>query len=136
MKPGIYKNLPAAEYHAIKAVSATALKSLTPTPAHGRFKLDNQKETEAFAIGEALHVAVLEPDRWLKEWTKSPVFDNRTNAGKADREAFEAKCAAEGMRVLDSTDYIRVADMAGKVRSHPEARRLLDAATDTELSLV
>lgn len=58
--------MPAADYHALPHASSHRLHVFrTYTPAHARYEMDHPTpQTPAMAIGEAVHVAVLEPARF------------------------------------------------------------------------
>ncbi|WP_175404834.1 PD-(D/E)XK nuclease-like domain-containing protein, partial [Endozoicomonas atrinae] len=66
MKPGIYDNLPEMDYHGGAGLSASTLVEMGRSPAHCKAKLDGlrEKRTRALDLGQALHCAVLEPERF------------------------------------------------------------------------
>lgn len=60
--PGIYPDTEMSEYLAWDAASSGGLSALARSPAHYVASIAHPAESEAFAIGEAIHCAVLEPD--------------------------------------------------------------------------
>lgn len=64
--PGIFPDLPAADYHAHPAVSSSTLKHYLkfPTPAHVLHAIENPKEQgDALLRGNVTHTLLLEPHR-------------------------------------------------------------------------
>lgn len=70
--PGIYDNVPAADYHAWNAVSSGTLKRMAHTsPAHvwSYFNAKKKPPTADMRFGTAVHAAILEPDLWASAVT-------------------------------------------------------------------
>lgn len=76
-------------YHSSFGLSSTDLKC--KTPAHYRHKeMVGSKQTEALKFGSAYHCAVLEPDRYEKDYVVLPENINlKTNAGKGKKAELE-----------------------------------------------
>lgn len=73
----IYENLPADDYFAIDAASNSGLKLVRRSPAH--FKYREEKEpTPAMAMGTAIHMALLEPERFDKHYVVAECEDKRS----------------------------------------------------------
>jgi hypothetical protein len=97
MTPGIYENLSNEEYHSAPGLSNSALKTFLVSPLHYWHEKRNpamecaicqaprsahptvtcryfagQAETPALRLGSALHVAVLEPDKFLDRYAPRP----------------------------------------------------------------
>ncbi len=63
-KPGVYPDVPEAEYHAWEAFSQSAAKELLRSPAHFRQRqARGYSVSDAMALGTAVHGYVLEPER-------------------------------------------------------------------------
>jgi exodeoxyribonuclease VIII len=76
------------------------------------------------AIGSAVHTHVLELDQWDARYVTAPEgINRRTNAGKAEWEAFEV--ASTGRTVLAKADAELVMRMGHSVFAHPAAAMLL-----------
>lgn len=77
---GVHPSIPNDDYHSGPGVSKSGLWSIhTKSPAH--FKFAPREEKNHFAIGEAGHIAVLEPDTFEARVMKGPA-DRRGNAWK------------------------------------------------------
>ena len=71
----IVPDLPAEEYHADKRTGSTTTKMHADenmTPADIKLKLENNKETDAMALGTAIHVAILEPEKYDSMYLEQP----------------------------------------------------------------
>jgi hypothetical protein len=125
MKPGIYPNLPDADYHASEGISNSGLTIIREfSPAHYRARLNEpREETPALTVGKCIHRAVLEPTRFAAEFAVAPKFDMRTNVGKAACAEWIAAHPDVTPVDQDSMDrYLRIRDA---VYADPDANRLL-----------
>ena len=92
MKPGIYYDMDRSDYEKIDAVNYSTLKHFNKSPAHVKEEMMHPKEpTRAMEIGNAIHLSILEPDRFKKEYIVTPNFDRRTKEGKEKWIKFEAE---------------------------------------------
>jgi hypothetical protein len=120
--------IPIEEYHAAESISHSKLEVFRQRPAlfKKRFidKSVERESTAAFAIGSALHCAVLEPMNYASRYATRPEgIDRRTSAGKV---AFSAFCAEnEGKTILDSDEFELVRNMALAINANPNASSLL-----------
>lgn len=122
-----------AEYHA--APGANGSTFLHDTPAQMKHEAMQPPEINyAFALGDAVHIAVLEPDRFDKERGVEEFFQYSPTKGldsKAAREAFEA----DPSKPLVTPELISKARyMRDAILRHRLAKKLLSAKADTELS--
>lgn len=76
----IESRMPRADYDAIKATSITRLKELRRSPLHYRHAIDHPKESPSLTLGIATHVAVLEPERFTKDFA---IWDRKLDTGRA-----------------------------------------------------
>ena len=84
LEPGIYDDIPWERYFAIDALDNTLLMEYAKSAATGReMELNPRPMSSAFVIGQALHAAILEPERFKQEYVVPPKINRRTNAGKA-----------------------------------------------------
>lgn len=115
---GIHYGVPMAEYLAWDAVNQSSLKTIIDSPAHCYHAMtEDRAVSEALMAGQALHVAVLEPDRFALEyveWTKV--------AGKGDA-AFAKDQAATPLSLYRSDWGIPA--MVKALRDDPHASALL-----------
>ena len=135
-EPGIYHDLDQDEYHAdTETLSASGAKVLLghrpPSP-----------DSDALLFGRLVHTVILEPHKLdtyavlnadvIGLTVKGEPSDN-PRATKAWKEAvFAAK--RDGLTVIDGPMLAKAQAMAAAVQNHPEAGRLLAAATATEVS--
>lgn len=129
MKPGIYPDLPDADYRAVDAVSCSTLKRFAEAPAKA---LVAPPETDAMRAGRLLHSAVLEA------WS----FDTRYQRTALDRcgtkawQKEEAAALSAGRTLLKDAEYDRLAAVRDAVHAHPVARELLAPGLTTETAVI
>lgn len=76
MKPGIYEDLPAEEYHASDAVSRSGLTQIERSIDHYREYVANGiGDSKALRTGTAIHTAILEPERFQHEYIDAQIPD-------------------------------------------------------------
>ncbi len=124
-------DMPAADYHAAEALSASGAKKLLRSPAHYRLARTQQSEpTDAMRFGTAVHTLVLEPHR-SDEIVVMPAFNSRSAAGKSERDEWLARHA--GCQAFDAATYDRVRRCADAVLAHPAAVELLAGRREVSL---
>jgi exodeoxyribonuclease VIII len=115
MTPGIHLNLSNEDYHVGPGISKTGLWTIaTKTPAHYRF--GERKDTAAFDLGTAAHLALLEPHEFEGQVVSGPE-DRRGNKWKDA----ELQVAAQGGILLTAGDY----DKALRIRDSGERNATL-----------
>lgn len=133
---GVFPHMPAAEYHAVKALSAGGAWTLaTECPAlywhrspfnPATAPSENGKKMD---IGTALHLAALEPHRLAERTVLVDADDWRTKDARERRDAaYEA-----GLRPLLTKDAELVDRLAGALLRNKHAAELLEGAR-TEVS--
>lgn len=131
----IQSRMPREEYDAIQSISITRLKELRRSPQHFQHALEHPRESEAMTVGIATHVAVLEPERFLKEFA---IWDRKTDTGRnAPRngkwwEAFQLE--HKGQTILTEDEGIVALEIAKAVRFDAIANKYLSVG-DPEASL-
>lgn len=134
-EPGVYPGVPAELYHGWEAGRTSQLKLFERSPAHARYAILHQAEATTYMnVGQALHVATLEPEKFREEFVVAPHVDRRTNVGKATWAEFQM--ASAGKTVLSGKEHDLAANMSAAVYRHPFAQELLQNVTHSELSLV
>lgn len=144
--PGVYPDTPMDEYLRWWAASSSVLTALLRSPAHARVEMertpDEEDGTRATNMGTALHVAVLEPERFEEEYALEPDITggefseyNRPRATKTYKEQVAAM-EAHGLTVLTTEDMRVVESVTEAVRSHESAHVLLDGPGPAEASIV
>lgn len=127
----------ASIYHARPELSHSQLKDFSRSPwdfyMRHRYPLRPLRSlsTPSQTIGEILHCAVLEPQRFLQAYSAGPDVSRITKEWKvADQEAKE-----DGRILLKGAEWRQVTECAESVRSHPVARKILeDQSLSTEVS--
>src|SRR4029434_9609728 len=100
MKPGLYTNVSRATYENWDAARHSLLRHFRKTPLHALEELRHPKKPTAdMEFGTALHMAILEPARFAKEYVVTPSVktesgewkrvDRRTTLGKRAWNEFE-----------------------------------------------
>ena len=110
------------------AVSASGLRDLARTPLHHWFNNRRPNRvpdppTDAQKLGTAVHMAVLEPERFSATYTIAPKVDRRRKAGKAKWNEFVESSA--GKEPMKAEEYAKVCGISKAVAAHPVSRKLL-----------
>ena len=133
--PGIHTGISFEDYCHIEALNHSTLKLWERTPAHARYDMTHPQETTtALRMGDACHVAILEPKRFKKEYARSPKFDMRTNKGKAAAAAWGSEYP--DYAALLPAEYDSACGMRDSVWAHPLASEMLKGKGQTELTVV
>lgn len=133
-KPQYIPKMRMSEYHA--APGANGSTFLKPTPRHMKAEAMTPPEVNyAFALGDALHIATLEPERFDLEHGEEEFFQYVPNGKglgtKAAREAF----AADPSKPVVTPELISKARyMRDAIFENHLARQLLSPPADKELS--
>ena len=93
MQPGVYAGIPNDVYHGGPGISNSGLSLIARSPAHyWAAYMDPSRQrrqaTPAMEFGTAVHTAILEPDRFMRDYVVPPYFNLRTNAGKDSAAAW------------------------------------------------
>jgi hypothetical protein len=132
----LHHDVPEASYHAATdSLSASGAKVLLG-------KRPPSPDSEALAFGRLVHIILLEPHRLDEYVDLDPdVIGVKMDGSKADNprntkawkdEVFKAE--QSGLTIIDSGTLAHAQAVADAVREHPEAARLLVAATGHEVS--
>lgn len=126
--PGKIIGEPIAVYHARDAISHSKLEVFRKRPELFRrtyiTKTVQRETTKAHTIGQALHSAVLEPEKFTSQFAISTYADFRTKAAQAWREEQEAN----GFTTLTADDAALVEAMRSAVLAHPLAAKLIESS--------
>lgn len=120
--PGIYPDMSNEDYHSGPGLSKSGMDLLAKSPYLFRYR-PKPEPSNALLIGSAFHAATLEPHTYADWFAVAPEINARTNAGKAELEAFRQ--ANAGKSILAAEDAKKVAAMAQAARCHPVAAQLL-----------
>lgn len=135
LQDGIHKGLSRSEYEKVQAVNQSVLKLFRKTPAHAReAMLHPPKPTEAMNFGNALHCAILELERFKREYVIPPQIDRRTKAGKEEWAAFED--AHRGKEIIAQEDYDTIQAMTASCNDDEVISQLLSGKGSNEVAVV
>lgn len=132
---GIASRMPYREYSTWRGRSITRLKELKRSPKHYRHRLANPKETPSMKLGTAAHTAVLEPERFSRDYA---IWAERTESGNLRPrngkfwEAFEERNS--GKSIITIHEYEDTLAIQAAVRNDPVAMRYLESG-DPEVSM-
>lgn len=123
---GVYLGMSRADYDAIDAVNWSWLKHMKRSALHfATAKTEAEKDTDALRQGRAVHVATLEPDRFVggaaPEWI---VWEGGKRNSNAWRD-FEADAKSKGLEILTAEQYQDVMGMVTAVHGHKKAKEYL-----------
>lgn len=141
--PGVFTDMPHERYLSLDALSASGIKRILQSPMHYKYDREHPTEaTESMLLGTALHMAVLEPDRYAdsvivipedaparptsRQWTAAKPSPASLAAMQWWTE-FETRAA--GKLLLKPEQAAKVEGMAGAVRRHPVHDELLRDGT-------
>jgi hypothetical protein len=133
----ITSRVPYADYAAIPAHSISALKNLRTSPKHYRYAMAHPKTSPALTLGTAAHCAVLEPERFERDFA---IWNHRTKTGRmaprngAAWDEFAAQAKEDGRVVLTVDEETEARDIQAAVRGNPDAMRYLESG-DPEISM-
>jgi hypothetical protein len=114
------ERVPFEQYVKSPALHATALKYVLTSPLAYRYNLDHPKEdNDRLTLGRACHTAVLEPDRFLREYV---LWEGGRRFGKQWESFREANNAKTILTVQQYEEALRIRDA---VRGHRAALNLL-----------
>lgn len=132
--PGIHAGVPQATYRGWPAVSQSILKEFRRSPMHARHAMlfPDDEATPAMIFGEAVHVAILEPERFIERYAVPPKVDKRTTAGKAEWAFWLAEHPA--CVPLSADEHERCLAVANAVGGHATAAKLLRGKGANEVS--
>ena len=145
MKPGIYFDMPFAQYLEIDAISNSFLKRVSISPAHSQVQFSGSTATRE---GRILHTLVLEPEKAPDVIATAPEGNKN---GSAFKEAVEVKFgikypgkwddaakmieAEKGIEVVTVDRLQWFEDVAKKLKDTPEVCKLLEG-TQREVTLI
>lgn len=116
------------EYEALPGANISSLKVLRKSPLHYRHYLENGgKATRAKDLGTAAHIAVFEPERFLREfvlWDKKNDDSDKTKARRG-KEWEEFKAAHPSKTIIRRDEYDLAIAVKDAVRADRVAMRYL-----------
>lgn len=131
--PGFVFDEPAHLYHrrALDVATNSGLKVLrTKTPAHYKAWVEglsgDEPETPALRVGRIVHAAILEPDRFAKDFVVAPDFgDLRSSTNRKARDEWLAGLGP-GVTMVKPEELMLAQAMRESVLAHPTARLVIE----------
>lgn len=135
--PGLYERVPEHDYHAHPAVSKGLLDDVARSPLHAKyFREHPEPDSDAQLFGSAVHIAILEPDRYANEYAIIPADCSNRSTKKYKEWAAATLAERPGVQLLKQAQHDQVCAIADSVHAHPMASKLVhpDVEGPTELS--
>ena len=126
---GFYEDMPNDSYHKSEGVSKSGLDLIDRSPAHYKWP-KKRTSTRNMEVGTAIHAAILEPERFDKEYV---IVDCDKRNVKEYKEAVKANPFGAEM-TLSKPESINVLGMREAVHSNVEVMQFLSAPGKAELS--
>ncbi len=123
----IHTHVPFEEYRALSGLNISALKEIAHSPKRYRYRLENPMQSRALTLGDAAHVAVLEPDRMgeFAVWDRRSEETGNLSPRKGQHwEAFKSR--NPGRKIITEDEYNEALDMQQAVRGNKDAMQFLD----------
>jgi hypothetical protein len=158
MEPGVYRDMPMADYLALPHMSASGLEKLDRSPLQYRHALtEPEKRTDALDTGTALHMAVLEPLLFRAHYVVAEPCMAVLGSGNRKGERCGAgasylhrvdgwlcgkhiggKTAGldDAIEILPADTYAAVTGMRDAIMEHPRARTLFQGKGEFETTIV
>ena len=133
----VIERLPFESYCELPGVHATALKNILVSPRkYKRALAVARPDTDQLRVGRGGHTSILEPDRFLLEYT---VWRNAKNGKTRQRkgkvwDAF--KLANADKTVLTEHQYTTAINVRDSLRSHPQAAPILSERGRSEVTIL
>lgn len=126
-RPGIYENIDPAKYHNHYGVSQSKLNVFNVSPYHYYRQFvkpgaPSKKASAAFQKGTLIHLAVLEPDRFMETVVMGP------GENKALKEWKDFAIAHDGLTVAKPSEFRMVTEIARQIRENDIAYEMISGA--------
>lgn len=131
MKSGFYRES-FLDYVNDPAINRSFLHDMIMwSPGHARHKQENPEDTTSLRLGHAFHPGVLEPEKFKNEFVILPTNcmagtkDNPNKGMKANKQAFDANCAANNQVIMTQKEYDNIEEMRAVIENEQAAVDLL-----------
>lgn len=113
------------EYRQHSGISKSELFKITKSPKHFKYWIDHpQEDTDSLRFGRAVHKYILEKDDFFNEFVVMPVFNRRTNEGKAQYAAFLEENKDKDFVTEEELEKIN--EMEKVISSNKYAKKLIE----------
>ena len=127
IKPGVYPDLPNADYHGSNAISKTGLdlfnKDQSSLEWSKKCPVDKEK-LKTLDFGDAMHAICLEPDRLKSDFVIMPKFGQK-NADKEEKKIWISD--HDHLKIITTDEHKKLNLMFESVMAHPYERQLIEA---------
>lgn len=126
-----------SDYYASKALSHSKLSCLAQNPMEFKMRYVDDpptlppKESDAFAMGQAVHCLALEPQAFDERFAVAPKMDRRTKEGKLQALLFEQD--SQGKIVLDEQDHADAIACVQALNNHAEFATIMQQPRRVEV---
>lgn len=130
LEPGVYLDVPFAEYLKAKALSNSFLCGFERSAGYAEWSknapIDDEAESAA-DLGTLVHTLALEPDSLPDRYLVMPNLRLTTIAGREKAAEYEAQAKAAGLIPVDAATMRKARLMAGSMMAHPDMQMWLTA---------
>lgn len=131
----ITSRMPRHEYDAVQALNISRLKEMKRSPQHYKYRLTNPRTTVPLVVGNACHVAVLEPERYAQDFAVWNRVSENGNLCPRKGQYWDAfKLENDGRTILMPDETTLAQSIAAAVRTDERAMQYL-ASGDPEVTL-
>ena len=138
-KPGIYLDVPEADYFAFPAASNSTLCLYEQNPGNVPWskRAPIIEGDDATDLGSLVHCKALTPHLFNQQYIVQPLINKQSKKGKAEAEAFEWQAEQSGLKVITEALNTKADNMVASMMAHPEFERVLTAQNlNTEVTLL
>jgi len=135
-KGKILSRVPYEEYSGLPGINISRLKEMKRSPLHFQYRSANPVQSKPLSLGTAAHCAVLEPERFQRQFA---VWNRRSESGNLcprKGQYWDAFVAANpGKTIITEDEGLDALAIAKAIRSDPCAMRYLESG-DPEVTML
>ena len=149
--PALYSGMSEEKYHAIEACSSSQLRKMRRSAAHCKAYREEDDSSDSMDLGSAVHLAILEPERYEEEVAIAGDCETKFKSGKKGGQP----CGASGKYLRNGQWYCGRHDpgddegeafdgyvvsesaelVASAIKGHPTAAALLSSGVSEVVAL-
>ena len=138
-EPGIYDNIDIDEYHSSAGISSSGISLILDCPARYYYEYyikdhtsTSKQQNEKYKIGRAVHMLVLEPEKFHSTFFCMNSHVNLTT--KIGKEIYaQAELEANGRDIIRFFEWQEIKNMADAVKKHPIWKNLKDGKVEQSI---
>ena len=120
----LHQGIPNEEYHREEGLNASKLRRMMRSPLHYFANKDEQATGDHLRFGANFHALIESPENFRERYRIAPEVNMRTNAGKAEMQAFIESLGPNDM-MIKADEVEDLTGMANSIRSHSRVRNIL-----------